>query len=76
MATLLNNMNKRQKYNREILKALQEIVETIPDWRFQQILQNIGIADGTDKFFEESRETYFNLQNNKIYQRLMEKSVH
>ena len=49
-------MNKRQKCNREILKALQEAVEAFPDWRFQQILQNIGIADGTDKFYEESRD--------------------
>ena len=69
-------MNKRQKCNREILKALQEAVEAFPDWRFQQILQNIGIADGTDKFYEESRETYFNLQDNEIYQYLIEKSVH
>lgn len=76
MAAFLNNMNKRQKYNREILKALQEIVEAVPDWRFQQILQNVGIVNDTDKFYEESRETYFNLQNNKIYQHLMEKSVH
>ena len=66
----------RQEYNNKILKALQEIVNAFPDWRFQQILQNIGIADGTDKFYEESRETYFNLQDNEIYQYLIEKSVH
>ena len=47
----------RQEYNNKILKALQEIVNAFPDWRFQQILQNIDIVDGSDQFFEESKTT-------------------
>lgn len=68
-------MNKRQKYNKEILGALQEIIEAVPNWRFQQIIQNIGISDETDKFYEESNETYLKLLDNKIYQHLVKKYV-
>ena len=75
MAAFLDDMNKRQKYNKEILEALQEIVEAVPNWRFQQIIQNIGISDGTDKFYEESNKTYLKLLDNKIYQHLVKKYV-
>ena len=75
MAAFLDGMNKRQKYNKEILEALQEIVEAVPNWRFQQIIQNIGISDETDKFYEESNETYLKLLDNKIYQHLVKKYV-
>lgn len=49
----------RQKYNKELLERIKQYVEMYPDWRFHQILQNIGIcmrAQG-DMFFEESYET-------------------
>lgn len=60
----------RQEYNNKILKALQEIVNAFPDWRFQQILQNIDIVDGSDQFFEESKTTYNNLKNSEIYKNI------
>ena len=60
----------RQEYNNKLLKALQEIVNAFPDWRFQQILQNIDIVDGSDQFFEESKITYNNLKNSKIYKNI------
>lgn len=60
----------RQEYNNKILKALQEVINAFPDWRFQQILQNIDIVDGSDQFFEESKTTYNNLKNSKIYKNI------
>ena len=40
------------------------MVETCPDWRFHQILQNIGVEKpGQDQWYEESEET---LKNTKV----------
>jgi hypothetical protein len=54
----------RLKANRKILSILSAIVEQHPDWRFHQILQNVGvnIRDVTeckclDQFYEESDDT-------------------
>ena len=49
----------RQKYNKELLDVITQYVEKYPDWRFHQILQNIGICMRRqgDMFFEESYET-------------------
>ena len=49
----------RQKYNKELLEKIKLYVEMYPDWRFHQILQNIGICMRVqgDMFFEESYET-------------------
>jgi hypothetical protein len=59
---------KRLKTNRKILNLLSAAVEQHPDWRFHQILRNLGITlrDETktgwermylDQFFEESDDT-------------------
>ena len=56
------------KANRKILSVLSAAVEQHPDWRFHQILRNLGITlrDETktgwesmylDQFFEESADT-------------------
>ena len=47
----------RLEANRELLKLVSTVVEMYPDWRFQQVLWNMSIADGTDKFYEESVDT-------------------
>ena len=47
---------KRQEYNYKCLDILKEMVENYPDWRFMQILSNIGI-DEID-FYEESVDTF------------------
>ena len=47
----------RLEANRELLKLVSTVVEMYPDWRFQQVLWNMSITDGTDKFYEESVET-------------------
>lgn len=52
-------LKDRQRYNMQLLDVIKEYVEKCPDWRFQQILQNIGVSmrDQGDLFYEESYET-------------------
>ena len=47
----------RLEANRALLKLVSTVVEMYPDWRFQQVLWNMSIADGTDKFYEEPVDT-------------------
>lgn len=48
----------RQEANRKILEKISKVVEAEPDWRFHQILQNMGIEDiNRDQWFDESTET-------------------
>ena len=51
-------VKQRQSANREILERIAKIVEQQPDWRFGQILFNLGIVsfDSGDVFFDESVE--------------------
>ena len=61
-------MEKLDRYsaNLQILQLLSKLVEAYPDWRFQQILQNVDIStrDGKDLFYEESVDTLTTLINN------------
>lgn len=51
----------RQEANRKILEKIAKAIESNPNWRFHQILQNMCIEiQGEDQFFEESRETLEN----------------
>jgi len=48
----------RQEANRKILEKIALIVEREPDWRFHQILQNIGVEDRSyDQWHDESELT-------------------
>lgn len=52
----------RIEANRIILEKISNVVESHPDWRFHQILQNMNIVklNGNvvvDQFFEESGKT-------------------
>ena len=48
----------RQEANRKLLEKIAKVVEAEPDWRFHQILQNIGIEDrDRDQWFDESVKT-------------------
>ena len=50
--------NSRQEANRKILELLAQAVEKNPDFRFHQLLQNLGIeVPYTDQFYEESTKT-------------------
>ena len=55
----------RQEVNRNLVKVLNAFVENYPDWRFGQILFNVGFIirkkdslDIKDPFYEESTETW------------------
>lgn len=55
----------RQIYNRKILEKLTEAVESFPDWRFQQILQNLNIViPGSDAWYQESFDTFKQMPKN------------
>jgi hypothetical protein len=47
----------RLKCNLEILKALTKIVKSRPNWRFHQMLCNIGMHTPGELFYEESSST-------------------
>lgn len=63
-------MEKLDRYsaNLQILQLLSELVKAYPDWRFQQILQNVDIStrDGKDLFYEESVDTLNTMKKNPI----------
>ena len=51
-------MTKRQEANRRILELVKEAIEEHPDWRFHQILQNMGVEQpAIDQWYEESEDT-------------------
>lgn len=56
----------RYDANLQIVLILNDLVAKYPDWRFQQILQNIGISskEGKDLFYEESITTLNRLREN------------
>ena len=47
---------ERQKYNKEILKFIDDLVERYPDIRFNQLLCNLGLNSG-DRYDEEPDKT-------------------
>ena len=54
----------RQEANRRIVEAIKDMVEMCPDWRFHQLLQNMGVEKAAaDQWYEESEET---LKNTKV----------
>lgn len=57
---------QRYESNQRIVEILSELVEKFPQWRFQQILQNVDVAsrNGEDLFYEESYDTLTALINN------------
>ena len=55
----------RLEANRKIVQTLSTVVESCPDWRFQQILQNLGISSrfGEDRWYEGSEATLQNIED-------------
>lgn len=64
---------KRYESNQRIVEILSELVEKFPQWRFQQILQNVDIAvqEWRDMFYEESYDTLTTLTNNTIVRSIL-----
>lgn len=63
----------RHEYNNKILSALKRYIDKNKDIRLIQALQNLGIvdADGTDRFYEESYDTYQLLMTEKILEEVL-----
>ena len=64
---------KRQEANRKLVKIINDLVETYPDWRFGQILFNAGFItrkqkslEIQDPFYEESSETLDRVKENIV----------
>ena len=58
-------MMNRQEANKRILELIGKTVEEFPDWRFHQILQNIGVEQpAIDQWYEESIDTLKNININ------------
>ena len=52
----------RLEANRLIVEQIKTAVEAFPDWRFHQILQNIGVEQPVaDQWYEESEDTLKNI---------------
>lgn len=66
-------VSRRYESNQKIIDILSELVEKFPQWRFQQILQNVDIAsrNGEDLFYEESVDTLTTLTNNTIVRSIL-----
>lgn len=66
-------VSRRYESNQRIIDILSELVEKFPQWRFQQILQNVDIAsrNGEDLFYEESVDTLTTLTNNTIVRSIL-----
>ena len=58
----------RYDANLKIVEILGDLVAAYPDWRFQQILQNIDITprDGKDLLYVESVNTLIEFLKNPI----------
>ena len=55
----------RQQANEQILEKLGQAIKDFPDWRFHQILQNIGVERAcADQWYEESEDTLKNININ------------
>ena len=57
----------RYQANKLILAKLAKIVEAMPTWRFNQILQNVDITiQNQDMFYDESVDTLARMEKNDI----------
>ena len=57
-------------YNKQIINILKDIVEAHPQLRWHQILQDCGIEEIQDLFYEESSKTYNKSKVSKIVKEL------
>jgi hypothetical protein len=59
-------MMTRLEANRLIVDHIKATVEACPDWRFHQILQNIGVEQpAIDQWYEESADTLKNINTSR-----------
>lgn len=68
-------INKRQYYNNLILDKIKEAIDNNTQFRFQQILWLLNITDNTDRFYEESKNTYNRINIALDRQRKMKEKI-
>ncbi len=62
----------RQEYNKKILKELDKLIDKYPNQRFGQLIANyiFPYYRQRDIFFEESKETFENIERNNTSQEM------
>ena len=69
----MNAVNTRKAANRVILLIIDNVIEMCPDWRFNQLLLNIGATKPEDLFYEESKATLERVLQDEIVNRYFKK---
>lgn len=66
-------VNTRKAANRVILLIIDHVIELCPDWRFNQLLLNIGATKPEDLFYEESKATLERVLQDEVVNRYFKK---
>ena len=67
-------VTSRKIANRVILLIIDNVIEMCPDWRFNQLLQNINITKrDEDLFYEESKTTLEHVLQDKLVNKYFQK---
>ena len=67
-------VTSRKIANRVVLLIIDNVIEMCPDWRFNQLLQNINITKrDEDLFYEESKTTLEHVLQDKLVNKYFQK---
>ena len=69
----MSAVNTRKAANRVILLIIDHVIELCPDWRFNQLLLNIGATKTEDLFYEESKATLERILQDEVVNRYFKK---
>ena len=69
----MSAVNTRKAANRVILLIIDYVIELCPDWRFNQLLLNIGATKPEDLFYEESKATLERVLQDAVVNRYFKK---
>ena len=69
----MSAVNTRKAANRVILLIIDHVIELCPDWRFNQLLLNIGATKPEDLFYEESKATLERVLQDEVVNRYFKK---
>ena len=69
----MSAVNTRKAANRVILLIIDNVIELCADWRFNQLLLNIGATKLEDLFYEESKATLERVLQDEVVNRYFKK---
>ena len=69
----MSAVNTRKAANRAILVIIDHIINLCADWRFNQLLLNIGATKPEDLFYEESKATLERILQDEAVNRYFKK---